>query len=112
MKNKKKIIITAAVVIVILAIAAAAFYFVNKNKAQKPPSLQEAVESRISAYDTDLKDSLTSMTDQDQVRKYLSNWAENKGIDVKTDKYNNVIFSVKATEGLEDKAPAGYNLRL
>ena len=106
MKNKKKIIITAAVVIVILAIAAAAFYFVNKNKAQKPPSLQEAVESRISAYDTDLKDSLTSMTDQDQVRKYLSNWAENKGIDVKTDKYDNVIFSVKATEGLEDKAPA------
>ena len=51
MKNKKKIIITAAVVIVILAIAAAAFYFVNKNKAQKPPSLQEAVESRISAYE-------------------------------------------------------------
>lgn len=105
MKNKKKIIIIAAAVVAVAAIAATAFYFISKGKAQEPPTLQEAVESRVAAYETDLRDSLASMTDQAQVAKYLSNWAENKGIDVKTDKNNNVIFSIKATEGFENKTP-------
>ena len=106
MKNKKKIIIITAAVLIVAAIAVAVFYFTTKSDKNEPPTLKETVESRITAYETDFRDSLASMSDQNAVARYLSTWGENKGLDVKTDKYNNVIYSVNATEGYEDKAPA------
>ncbi len=106
MNKKRKTIIAAIIIIAVAAIGCAAFYFINKGNTNKPPSLKETVETRISAYETDLRDSLASMTDQVSVAEYLSNWGKNKGLDVKTDKSNNVIFSVNATEGMESNAPA------
>lgn len=106
MSKKRKAIITAIVVISIAAIGGAAFYFVKKDNAKQPPTLEETVENRISAYETDLRDSLASMTDQSSVAGYLANWGKNKGLDVKTDKYGNVIFSIDATDSMESKTPA------
>ncbi|MEE0517704.1 MAG: hypothetical protein UC708_07470, partial [Anaerovoracaceae bacterium] len=106
MNKKKKTIIAAIAIISIAAIGCAAFYFIKKDTANKPPTLEETVENRISAYETDLRDSLASMTDQSSVADYLTNWGKNKGLNVKTDKYGNVIFSINATEGMESKAPA------
>ncbi len=106
MKDKKKIIIIGAAILIVAVIAAVVFYFITKSDKNEPPTLKETVESRITAYETDFRDSLASMSDQEAVARYLSTWGENKGIDVKTDKYNNVIYSINATEGYEDKAPA------
>lgn len=104
MKNKKKlIIIIIAVLLVALCIAAAVYFLVIKG--DKEPTLKETVDSRISAYETDLRDSLASMTDQKSVVKYLTSWAEHKGIDVKSDKNNNVIFRIDSTEGFESQPP-------
>jgi len=104
-KKKKIIIIIVCVVLVIAAIAAAAYFYFSNNK-DKAPTLEETVDSRIAAYETDLTDSMEAMTDQASVSRYLVNWAENKGIDVKTDSSGNVIYSIKATEGFEKKPPA------
>lgn len=104
MKNKKKLIIIIAAILIAAVCIAAAVYFIV-IKADKEPTLRETVDNRIAAYETDLRDSLASMTDQKAVAKYLTNWAEHKGIEAKADKSNNVIFSIKATEGLENESP-------
>lgn len=103
MKNKKKTIAIIAIVAVIIAIIAAVIFFVFG--AEKEPSLQEIIENRTNSYETDFLDSTAQMDDQASVRKYLVNWAENKGIDVKVDKNDNVVYSFKASEGLENRKP-------
>lgn len=105
MKKKKKLIIIACIALVAVASAAAA-YFYFFNGSEKEPTLEETINNRISAYETDLTDSMEAMTSQSSVSRYLVNWAENKGIDVKTDASGNVIYSIKATEGLESKSPS------
>ena len=105
MNKKKKIIIAVCAVILIALLATAAYFYFSKEK-KEPPTMEETVNSRISAYETDLTDSIPSMTSQEAVRKYLVNWAENKGIDVKTDSAGNVIYSLKATEGFENQSPS------
>ena len=70
MKNKKKLIIIISVAAVVLICAAAGIYL-GFIKGGKEPSLQETIDSRISAYETDLRDSLASMTDQESAAKYI-----------------------------------------
>lgn len=103
--KKKKIIIAVCAVIIIAACSVSAYFYFSKSK-EKPPTLEETINSRIAAYETDLVDSMESMTSQEAVRKYLVNWAENKGIKVTADKAGNVIYSVKATEGFESASPS------
>lgn len=104
MKNKKKLIIIISVAAVVLICAAAGIYL-GFIKGGKEPSLQETIDSRISAYETDLRDSLASMTDQESAAKYIATWAENKGIDTKIDRNNNVILTLDATSGFENRSP-------
>lgn len=104
MKNKKKINAICAVaiaLIVLIAVLLYSFFFAGDRE----PSLGEIVENRVVAYETDFLDSTVQMTSQSTVTKYLVNWAENKGINVKKDKNNNIIYSFDATEGLEDREP-------
>lgn len=104
MKNKKKLIAIVSIALIIIAlIVAGIFIFVLGG--EKEPSLQEVIENRADSYQTDFLDSVTQMKDQSSVTKYLVNWAENKGIDVETDYYGNVIYSFDASEGLEDRKP-------
>ncbi len=103
-KKKKLIIICCAAVLLLAALATAAyFYFIHDE--ERPPTLEETVNNRVSAYDTDLTDSLAAMDSQAAASRYLIDWAENKGIDVSTDSYGNVIYTLPASEGMEDKNP-------
>ena len=105
MKNKKKLIaIIIAALVVVALVVAGIFVFVLGGEDE--PTLQETIENRADSYKTDFEDSMAQMTDQASVTKYLVNWAENKGIDVETDYNNNVIYSLKASEGLEDRKPS------
>ncbi len=99
-KDKKRLIITGCVALVVIIAMVVGIYFLF-IKEDKTPTLQESIDTRVAAYETDLSDSLQSMTDQAAVTKYLVNWAENKGIHVEKDDYNNVIYSVPATEDVE-----------
>ena len=104
MKNKKKLIAVCAVAIIaiiIIVLLLFTFFFAG----DKEPSLDEIIENRVIAYETDFLDSTSQMTNQSTVTKYLVNWAENKGIEVKKDKNSNIIYSFSATEGLEDRNP-------
>ena len=103
-KKKKLIIICCAAVLLLAALATAAyFYFIHDE--ERPPTLEETVNNRVSAYDTDLTDSLAAMDSQAAASRYLVDWAENKGIDVSNDSYGNVIYTLPASEGMEDKNP-------
>lgn len=105
MNKKKKIIIIAVAAVLLIAAAATAVYFLKSSDKEDVPTLSETVESRVAAYRTDLRDSMASMTDQKSVAEYLYTWAQNKGIDSKIDNNNNVIYTLPATEGFEEKAP-------
>ena len=69
-KNKKIIIIVSIIIVLVLCIAAAV-YFLIIDKNDKTPTLQETVDNRIAAYGTDLTDSMSTMTDQSSVLRYL-----------------------------------------
>lgn len=105
MSKKKKIIIIVSVVLMAALLIAAAVYFLLDNRKEEKPSLNDVIDNRIAAYETDMLDSLATMKDQSSVAKYLRHWAENKGIDVKVDKHDNVIYSIPATQGMEHKPP-------
>jgi len=105
MTKNKKIIIIVSIIIVLMLCIAAAVYFLIIDKNDKTPTLQETVDNRIAAYGTDLTDSMSTMTDQSSVLRYLVTWAENKGIEVKTDDNGNVIYSISATEEFKDNPP-------
>jgi len=108
-KNKK---IIATVLIVVLLLLIGVLILVNTDRG---PSLQESVNQRVSAYETDIKDSMESFKDKASVTKYLVNWAESKSIDVNTDYYGNVIYSIPATKKAADKNPiviiCGYDYK-
>lgn len=48
-------------------------------------ALQEKIENKTAAYMTDLTDSRSGLTSNSKMAKYIVNWAESKGIRVKTD---------------------------
>lgn len=105
MKNKKKTITTIIIIIAVIAVAFAAWFFLGRG-GNDAPTLTETVDSRILAYETDLRDSIASMDSQQAVKEYLVNWAKNKDISVSTDNHNNIILQIPATEGLEANKPS------
>lgn len=68
-------------------------------------SLTEKVDSKITAYKTDLEDSIETLNTNSKVCDYLSNWASAKGIDYTTDEYHNVIMKIETSESYAS-APA------
>lgn len=113
LKNKR-ILIAAAVLIVIIGCIAGGIIFLG-NDQEKEPSLDEIVTDKLSAYETDLLDSLESMETNDDVASYLVNWGKNKKIKVSEDDSGNVIFSVEAAEENKDADPCviicGYDAK-
>jgi len=67
--------------------------------------LSAKVEQKISAYRTDLEDSASTLTSTKAIKKYLSNWAESKGIDYSTDENDNVIMKIKASSAYKNTPP-------
>ncbi|MBR5229226.1 MAG: hypothetical protein IKW01_00090 [Firmicutes bacterium] len=105
--NQKKIFIIVAIVLLVALIAAAVVIIINSvDNRESEPTLEEIISGKLSAYETDLLDSMNSLTSDEAAANYLRSWGENKQISAKTDEYNNVIFTIKASEGYENTAPA------
>ena len=100
---------TAAVIAVIfitVLLAATAFYLINREKPQDEPSLEEVLKEKLTAYETDLRDSLCSINSTDDAAEYLLTWAKNKQITAARDTSGNVIYTVPASQNMEDAEPA------
>ena len=79
LKNKKTVIAAAAILVIII-LAVGGFFLFGLNREEEP-SLDEIIEDKLTAYETDLLDSLESMETNEDVAAYLTNWGKNKKID-------------------------------
>lgn len=93
---KKKIILILAVVLLLAVLIAAGIMLVRSDKPDEP-SLEEIVSDKLSAYQTDIADSLETLTTNEKVADYLMAWAANKSINASRDNAGNVVFSLKAS---------------
>lgn len=108
MKNKKKLLIIAAAVaaaVIICVLGLGIVYFVQE-KEEEAPSLEEVLEDKLTAYETDLRDSLGSMDTNEDVSEFLLTWAKNKEISATRDAAGNVIYTIKPSENVEGAQPA------
>ena len=64
-------------------------------------ALQEKIDNKTEAYLTDLMDSRPGLTSNEKMAKYIVNWAESKGIRVKTDG-DAIIMNVDGSEMYKD----------
>ena len=95
---------TAVIAVIAICIGGALFLLHEEEAAE--PSLEEVLEEKLTAYETDLRDSLGSMDTNTDVAGYLLSWAKNKEIPATTDDAGNVIFTVRASENAGDVPPA------
>ena len=100
---RKKYIITAAAAAGLLLLAAALFLLL-REAPETPPSLQQITEEKLSAYETDLKDSLGSMKTNEDVGNYLLTWAKNKQITAVSDAGGNIVYSIPPSEAAPAEA--------
>lgn len=94
--SKKKIVMILSAIILIAALAVCGILVFRSNQADEP-TLDEIVSDKLSAYQTDLTDSLETLTTNEKVADYLLAWATNKSISAVKDDAGNVIFSRKAS---------------
>ena len=64
-------------------------------------ALQEKIENKTGAYMTDLMDSQAGFSTNEDIAKYIINWAETKGIRVKTDG-DIIVMNVDGSEAYKD----------
>ena len=103
--QKKKLLIITVIIFLVVVLIIGSIIIINKNQ-DETPTLKEIVDEKLSAYETDITDSLESFTTNKDIANYLLNWAKNKKIDVSCDSSDNVIYSVKAgSKELKDKTP-------
>lgn len=106
MKNKKKLLIIAAAVIAAVILCVLGIVYFVQEKEEEAPSLEEVLEDKLTAYETDLRDSLGSMDTNEDVSEFLLTWAKNKEISATRDTAGNVIYTVKPSENVESAQPA------
>lgn len=75
------------------------------NNDSEEEDLPTKVETKASAYKTDLLDSAGTLVTNEKIADYLSNWADTKGIQRETDDLGNVILHVPAGEYYGDASP-------
>lgn len=61
-------------------------------------TLPEKIETKITAYKTDLEDSADTLDSPEKVMKYLVNWASAKGINYIDDGNSNLIMEIETSE--------------
>ncbi len=64
-------------------------------------ALKEKVENKTQAYMTDLRDSATSLDSNENIAKYILNWADSKGIRARTDG-SIIVMNVDGSENYKD----------
>ena len=81
----------------LLAVILTGIYFLRDSQEEEP-TLEEIVESKLNAYQTDLVDSMDSFKTNRDVAQYLLAWGKNKGISCSIDSHDNVTFTLKASD--------------
>lgn len=102
--NRRNIMIAAIILILIIAVSFTVLLI--QEHWQMKPTLEEVLDEKLTAYETDLKDSLVSMETNADVTEYLLNWAKNKDITAEADTAGNVIYTLEADEPFADTQPA------
>ncbi len=97
--RKKHIIIAAAAAAVLLMLSGSLFLLFHE-KPEEAPTLNQVVEEKFNAYETDLRDSLGSMNSNTDVGNYLLTWAKNKQIAAVSDAAGNIIYNIPASENV------------
>lgn len=104
-KLNKKVLLALIAVILVMALGVGAYFYFSQPDEPEAPSLKQVLKEKLSAYETDLVDSLGSMETSEDVANYLMNWAENKQIAATKDNAGSVIFTIPPTEGAEEAQP-------
>ena len=80
-----------------------------RDKQDPEPTLEEIVDSKLNAYQTDLADSMDSLKTSRDAAQYLLTWGKNKGISSSIDSHDNVTFTLKPTDDTyKDRAPVVF----
>lgn len=106
LKLDTKKMVFLAIFLVILLIAAAAILLASRGEQVEEPSLEQVLKDKLTAYETDLRDSLGSMETNTDVGDYLLSWAKNKQISAFRDTAGNVIYTIPSAENAPDAQPA------
>ena len=104
--RQRKTLIISAIIGVLAVVGILAIYFAFQNENPEEPPLEQVLEEKLMAYETDLLDSLGSMETNADVTDYLLNWAKNKQIPAVKDRAGNVIYTVPAAEHVQDAQPS------
>ena len=90
-------------VLLIITMSFSAFLLSSCGKNDEI-TLEEKVDSKLTAYRTDIEDSLATLNTPEEVTDYLSHWAQTKGIDHVTEN-NNVIMTIETSEAYAQADP-------
>lgn len=91
-------------IILIMGLVFSCVFLQGCNKKDEI-SLSEKVDSKITAYKTDIEDSIETLNTSAKVCDYLSHWASAKGIDYTADDNNNIIMEIETSESYASAPP-------
>lgn len=104
--NRKRLFIFLGIAMAAIACVVIVILLFTSSDAPEEPSLDEVLEEKLIAYETDLLDSLGSLDTNEDVANYLINWAKNKEIPATADENGNVIFTINPAGGYDEALPA------
>lgn len=96
---------TALLMTAVMILSAALLSSCGSEEPEAEETLTSKIEDKAMAYKTDLEDSMSTLTDNSRVQKYLVNWAESKSVQVEQDAYGNVIMTAEASPSYEEAPP-------
>lgn len=103
--KRRRIRILAVGLVLLLAAASLTGCKLHASSSKYTQTVSDSLETKLEAYRTDLLDSSDTMTSNDRIRKYLTDWADSKGINYFEDAGGNVVMTVDAGEGYENARP-------
>lgn len=108
-KSDKKTVIIVGAVLLLLVLLIVSGVCLLRDKQDPEPTLEEIVDSKLNAYQTDLADSMDSLKTSRDAAQYLLTWGKNKGISSSIDSHDNVTFTLKPTDDTyKDRAPVVF----
>lgn len=84
------------VVLLVIIIAAAAGYYIYRNQSLK--LLDQQLLNDFSNSIDELYDNDNGFKDQTALRDHILNWADERGLEYRTDKAGNIVFNMSAVE--------------
>lgn len=97
----KKVLSICLVILVIIIGGVTIFMHIQPKEI----SLEDKIKEKISAYNTDLNDSLVTLDSKKNITNYLTQWAKNKDINVSSDENKNIIYSIPSSKKYKSADP-------